>query len=38
LISTNDGDWKRGNHLRIKEKHGEDWLNDVADGFSMAFI
>jgi hypothetical protein len=21
-----------------KKKHGEDWLNDVADGFSMAFI
>jgi hypothetical protein len=20
-----------------KKKHGEDWLNDVADGFSMAF-
>jgi hypothetical protein len=27
-----------GNHLRIKKKHGEDWLNDVADGFSMAFM
>lgn len=22
----------------LKKKHGEDWLNDVADGFSMAFL
>jgi hypothetical protein len=22
----------------LKKKHGEDWLNDVADGFSMAYL
>jgi hypothetical protein len=22
----------------LKKKHGEDWLNDIADGFSMAYL